>query len=96
MSRRILLAAALCFALSPVVSCSPRMAHALFSAAVITAAIIGTAHVLAHHDAHFHDPYCGHHRRWHSDRWVYYYDGHWEYYEPETGRWYFYQEQEDY
>ena len=46
--------------------------------------------VLAHHDAHFHDHHCGCNREWHHGRWVYYYGDHWEYYDPDTGRWYYY------
>jgi hypothetical protein len=69
-------------------SCSPRM----FGAALATAAIIGAVAVLAHHDAHFHDPYCGHPHRYHDGRTVYYYGGHWEYYDPGAGTWYYYNE----
>jgi hypothetical protein len=49
---------------------------------------VGTAVILAMHDDHEHGADCGHYRRWHHDRWVYYYDGHWEYYEPATAAWY--------
>ena len=70
--------------------CSPRLAHAVINTAIIAAAIAGTVHVLAHHDAHFHDHYCGHNRRYHQDRWVYYYNGYWEYHDPHAGRWYYY------
>ena len=71
-------------------SCSPRLFRAAVGAAIITAAIVGTAHVLAHHDAHFHDSYCGCDRRYHEGRYVYYYDDRWEYYDD--GRWYYYSE----
>jgi hypothetical protein len=70
--------------------CSPRLARAAIGAAFITAAIVGTAHVLAHHDAHFHDDYCGHHRRYHDGHYVYHYNGYWEYYDHDRGRWYYY------
>jgi hypothetical protein len=70
--------------------CHPRVAAKLAAAAIITAAIVGTAHILAHHDAHFHSEHCGHHRRWHEGRYVYHYGGHWEYYDPHAGRWYYY------
>jgi hypothetical protein len=60
--------------------------------AIVAAAIIGTVAVLAHHDAHYHDEYCGHQRRYHDGRWVYYYGGHWEYHDPHAGRWYYYEE----
>lgn len=66
--------------------CSPRM----FGAAVAAAAIVGTVAVLAHHDAHFHDEYCGHERRYHHGRWVYYYGDRWEYYDQGNGSWYYY------
>jgi hypothetical protein len=68
--------------------CSPRMAATLLGAAIVTAAIIGTAKLLAEHDAHFHDEYCGHPRRYHHGRWVYHYSGHWEYHHG--GSWYHY------
>jgi hypothetical protein len=90
--RNLLLSATLGVALiaTTTTACSPRLARTVFAAAVLTAVIVGTAHVLAHHDAHFHDEYCGHHRRWHDGRWVYYYEERWEYYDPDTGRWYYY------
>lgn len=85
--RKLALAAALALALgSATTGCSPRM----FGAAVAAAAIIGTVAVLAHHDAHFHDEYCGHSRRYHEGRWVYYYGDRWEYYDHGTGNWYYY------
>ncbi|MCX7959071.1 MAG: hypothetical protein N3B13_08500 [Deltaproteobacteria bacterium] len=33
------------------------------------------------HDDHIHDEFCGHTRKWYNDRWVYYYNGFWEYYD---------------
>jgi hypothetical protein len=74
---------------------SPRVAHdvgAVASAVLWTAAIAGTIAVLTIHDAHLHHEHCGHYRRWHEDRWVYYYGGHWEYYDDPSGTWYFYAE----
>ena len=70
--------------------CSPYAFRSLVGAAIITAAVVGTAHVLAHHDHHYHDHYCGHSRRWHDGRDVYYYQDRWEYYDPDTRRWYHY------
>ncbi len=67
--------------------CTPR----LFEAAVMTAAVVGTVAILAHHDAHFHDMHCGHPRHWHEGRWVYHYHDHWEYYDPGTRGWYYYE-----
>ena len=68
-------------------SCTPRMFHQ----ALMTAAIIGTVAVLTHHDAHFHDAYCGHPREWHDGRWVYHYQGRWEYYDHRSGNWYYFE-----
>lgn len=72
-----------------VVGCHPRFAGQLLGAAIVTAAIVGTASLLANHDNHFHDEYCGHHRRYYEGRWVYYYGNRWEYHQG--GRWYYYQ-----
>jgi hypothetical protein len=69
-------------------NCNPRFAGSLLGAAIVTAAIVGTAAIMAAHDAHYHDEYCGHQRRYHDGRWVYYYGSHWEYYD--SGRWYYY------
>jgi len=75
---------------SAVAGCSPRFAGSLIGAAIITAAVVGTAHAIAHHDAHFHDEYCGCARHWHNGRWVYHYHGYWEYYDPHSHTWYRY------
>ena len=72
-----------------VVGCHPRFVGQLLGAAIITAAVIGTASLLTNHDAHFHDEYCGHNRRYHEGRWVYYYGSRWEYHQG--GQWYYYQ-----
>lgn len=85
--RRFVAVCALAFSLA-VAGCHPRMLGNL----IMAAAIVGTVAVLAAHDAHFHDHYCGHHRRWHDGRWIYGYHGHWEYYDPSTGTWYYYEE----
>lgn len=72
---------------------SPRSAHTVghvAAAALWTAAVAGELAVLSHHDAHHHHEQCGHYRRWDSDRWVYYYGGHWEYYDSSSGSWYYY------
>jgi hypothetical protein len=74
---------------------SPRGAHGvanLAAAALWTAAVAGQIAILAYHDAHYHHDHCGHYRRWHSDRWVYFYGGHWEYYDDRAGNWYYYNE----
>ncbi|MCC6750791.1 MAG: hypothetical protein IT371_24250 [Deltaproteobacteria bacterium] len=90
--KRIVLAVALVFSLSSL-ACHPRMIGAMAGAAIVAAAIVGTAAVLSYHDGHYHAEYCGHERRWHGGRWVYYYGGHWEYHDPEAGAWYYYREE---
>jgi hypothetical protein len=66
----------------------PSLGRALVGAAILSAAIVGTAAVMAAHDAHFHSEACGHHRRFHDGRWVYYYNNHWEYHDG--NQWYSY------
>ena len=87
LARALLLAAALTLPVSFGAACHPR----LIGDVIVAAAIIGTVAVLAHHDAHFHDEYCGHERRYHEGHWVYYYGDRWEYYDPPSQRWYYYQ-----
>jgi hypothetical protein len=86
MKRMLVVFVAACTLWLTATACSPR----LFRAAVVTAAIVGAAVVLATHDAHFHDHYCGHRRRHHHGHWTYYYNDHWEYYDERDGRWYYY------
>lgn len=86
----VIVAAALVGVTATTSACSPRMFGAVAAAAIVTAAIVGTAHVLAYHDAHWHNEYCGHRHRWHDGRAVYYYHDHWEYYDPYDRRWYYY------
>lgn len=74
-----------------VTSCTPRMVGRLIGAAIITAVVVGTAQSIAHHDAHYHDHHCGCERHYHDGRWVYSYQGEWEYYDHETGTWYRYE-----
>ena len=71
-------------------ACSPRMAEHMLGAAIVTAALVGTAHAVAVHDAHYHHYNCGCPREWHGGRWVYYYHGGWEYYDPYAGVWFRY------
>lgn len=59
-------------------------------AAIWAAAIVGTAIIVEMHDEHQHHEACGHYRRWHDDRWVYYYQERWEFYDEESGSWYVY------
>jgi hypothetical protein len=71
-------------------ACSPYLFRQVATAAIVTAAVVGTARAMAYHDAHYHYHTCGHERRWHDGRWVYHYEGHWEYYDPHTDGWYYY------
>jgi len=74
---------------------SPRgaaMVGDVAAAALWTAAVVGTVTVLSVHDQHHHHDHCGCYRRWHDDRWVYYYGGHWEYYDDGAATWYVYAE----
>ena len=71
---------------------TPRAANNLAAAAIWTAAIAGTVLILEAHDDHYHYESCGHYRRWHEDRWVYYYGGSWEYYDEGNGQWYYFAE----
>ncbi len=73
-------------------ACTPRMTADLVRTALWTATIVGYVAVLESHDAHFHYEHCGHYRRWQDTQWVYYYQGRWEYYQPNDARWYFYTE----
>ncbi len=57
----------------------------------VTAAIVGTAIALTTaHDAHVHWESCGCQRQWHEGRWVYWYNGWWEFHDPGSGYWYHY------
>ena len=69
---------------------SPRTASGLAHAAFVTAVVAANVAVVASHDAHYHGRGCGHHHRWHDGRVVYYYGGHWEYYDHSGGNWYYY------
>jgi hypothetical protein len=74
---------------------SPRSVHTighLAGAALWTAAIVGSVTLLSYHDEHYHYGGCGHYRRWHDDRWVYYYGDQWEYYDEPSSSWYVYAE----
>ena len=85
MRKRSLFLAAAFLVLSQATGCfmSPRTASGLARAAVFTA-------VVASHDAHYHAYGCGHHHRWRDGRVVYYYGGHWEYYDDYAESWYVY------
>ena len=69
--------------------CTPHMARA----ALFTGAVVGTAvaaGAVAHHHAHYHHYNCGCPRHYRAGRWVYYYEGSYEYYDPNAGVWYRY------
>ncbi len=66
--------------------CTPRMARDLMVAAMVTTAVVA----IARHDAHQHHLGCGHEVVYVDGRDAYYYGGHWEYYDEQTGQWYRY------
>ena len=68
----------------------PRTAGSLARAALVTTIVAANIAVLASHDAHYHGHGCGHHHRWRDGRAVYYYGGHWEYYDHSHSSWYVY------
>jgi len=45
---------------------------------------------LPSHDAHFHSQDCGHFRRLSQGRWIYFYQGQWEFYDESAATWFFY------
>lgn len=87
--KKILALVALLGALS-MVACAPRMAGHVIGGAIVGAAVVGTAAAVAHHRAHFHHVNCGCPRHWYGGRWVYYYEGGYEYWDPQAGVWYRY------
>jgi hypothetical protein len=72
-----------------VAGCNPRLLGAM-APLIVTGAIVGTAVALSYHDAHFHTLECGHQYRFHEGHYVYWYGDHWEYFDPNSGRWYVY------
>ncbi len=71
--------------------CGHRLA---LGVARVVAVGVAAAAVLAGHDAHMHSHVCGHEYVIIEDREVYHYQGRWEYYDPDTGEWYEYEEVE--
>lgn len=69
---------------------SPRTAGTLARAALVTAVVAADVALIASHDAHYHSYGCGHYHGWRDGRTVYYYGGHWEYYDHHRGGWYYY------
>lgn len=88
LARAVVVASLVAFVLAPTTGCSRGMANFLAGALIVTAAVA----IVAHHDAHYHDPWCGHERVYVEDRDVYYYEGQWEYYDQDSGQWYYYTE----
>ncbi len=73
--------------------CSSSALRAVAGAALVGAAVahtVAAVHVIRHHDAHHHHGRCGHRRRRYQGRYVYRYEGRWEYYDGSSGRWYRY------
>lgn len=77
-------------ATAPLTGCSREgweLAGDLAAIAVATAVYVA---VLSDHDAHYHSAYCGHQHAYVDHHPVYYYEGRWEYYDGNRGRWYYY------
>ena len=85
-----LLTLALLASLSLFSACTPRMAGHLIGGAIVGAAVVGTAAAVAEHRAHFHHVNCGCPRHWNGGQWSYYYEGGYEYWDPQAGVWYRY------
>ena len=68
-----------------------RMALAALEVATVVAEVALVAAILADHDDHYHYGYC-HPVRIIEGRETHYYNGHWEYYDDGSGRWYVYRE----
>ena len=47
----------------------------------VAGAMVAGAAVMSAHDGHFHSPYCGCPWRWYDGHRIYWYHGHWEYYD---------------
>jgi len=92
MRKRSFFLAASLLVLSQATGCfmSPRTASGLARAAVFTAVVAANVAIVASHDAHVHAYGCGHHHGWRDGRVVYYYGGHWEYYDDRAESWYVY------
>ncbi len=86
--RRFILVAVVITSLAQM-GCSPRG----FAAFRTFAAFATVATILAAHDAHFHSHHCGHEYVYVDERPVYHYEGRWEYYDAQSGHWYYYEGQ---
>jgi hypothetical protein len=71
--------------LAGVAGCTPRMAGAAMAGALVGATVVGVAH--AAHRAHYHHVNCGCPRYHRHGRWVYHYQGGYEYYDRHAGVW---------
>jgi hypothetical protein len=87
--KKIIVAVALVVGVSMVATgcMHPRMVGPAVGAAFVGGAVVGAAAVAVHR-AHFHHYNCGCPRHWHGGRWVYYYEGSYEYWDPNAGVWY--------
>ncbi len=73
------------FAIGP--GCNRHTMHLLADVAFTAVAV---AALVAVHDAHYHNHYCGHRYVYHEGHPVYFYEDRWEYYEERDGNWYYY------
>jgi hypothetical protein len=87
--KKILIVAVALLGLSLATGCAPRMIGPLARAAFIGGAVVAGAAVAAHR-AHFHHYNCGCPRHFEGGRWTYYYEGSYEYWDPNAGVWYRY------
>jgi hypothetical protein len=69
---------------------SPSVVVTVGRADVWKRAPAGHLRPLVRHDPHLHHVHCGHYRRWHRERWVYYYDQRWEYFDAHRDSWFFF------
>jgi len=99
--KRLLLGAALTVGLAAQLSaCTPRSLGNYAARAVVRTAVQVAVHVAIHgivtamieHDSHYHHHSCGHRFTVHDGRDVYEYNGHWEYYDRDARRWYYYRQ----
>ncbi len=98
--KRLLVCAVVVSLAAPLAACTPRSlgsyaARSLVHTAVnvaVNVAIIGVVTAMVEHDSHYHSHSCGHRYTVHDGRDVYEYNGHWEYYDAETGGWYYYRQ----
>ncbi len=66
-----------------------QLALGALEVASVVAEVALVAALLSNHDSHYHSYGC-HPVRYEDGRDVYYYNGHWEYYDDDEGSWYAY------